>query len=86
MLFKKYDKDGYCPQGYEYVREHRGIGGSWVDSYCRKIPRKRHGDPDTELQRMRDQRKQESLKLATEEYSKMVEDRANNSLSSEEKL
>jgi len=70
MIFKKYDKDyegGRCPYGYEFVNAHKQ-GNTMVDSYCRKIPKKRFSDPDRKQQKIKEQKIQESKDIAEKVY------------------
>ncbi len=43
---------GKCPYGYEYVEAFRRDDGTWVDSYCRKLPKKRFRFTDPESQEL----------------------------------
>lgn len=51
---KKYRMDyeeGRCPVGFEYIAGYMTLEGKWVDSYCRKLPRRKGYDPAEESER-----------------------------------
>lgn len=81
MVFRKqvFDKEGKCPQGYEFINSY-SANGIYHQSYCRRIPRYRH-DPE-ERQRNKELLNQQKFenKLRND-----IED-GNNDLSSEESL
>ena len=69
---KKYDpnyENGYCPYGFIYVEGHVMSDGTRVDSYCRKLPKHRFGDPDLTANRNKQQMERQSGKAAEKAYS-----------------
>ncbi|OWP57378.1 MAG: hypothetical protein B2I17_01710 [Thermoplasmatales archaeon B_DKE] len=71
-MFKKFDlnyEGGKCPYGYEFVNSHKQ-GNTTIDSYCRKIPKKRFSfsDPDAKVQKRKEQKIQESRETAEKIY------------------
>ena len=71
-MFTKFDKNGKCPYGYEYVNGYRQED-IWIDGYCRKLPKKRFTDPDKKQQKLKEQKIQESREMAEKEYGESRE-------------
>ena len=44
-------EEGRCPVGFEYIASYMTMEGKWVDSYCRKLPRRKNYDPAEESER-----------------------------------
>jgi len=89
MLFKKYDKDyegGRCPMGFEYI-EADCQGNQWINGYCRKLPKHRFGgNHDQKQEKLKEQKKQESLELARKAYESREITDSRDSISDPEKL
>lgn len=66
MVFRKqvFDKEGKCPQGYEYVNSY-SANGIYHSSYCRRIPtyRYRH-DPEERIRMQEKKEEEKSLQRA----------------------
>ena len=64
MVFRKqvFDKEGKCPQGYEWISSY-SANGIYHQSYCRRIPRYRH-DPEERIRMQQKHDDEKSLQRA----------------------
>ncbi len=70
MRFRKYDlnyEEGKCPYRYEFVRAHNEKD-IYIDSYCRKLSKKRFGNPDIKPIKEDKRRQDKSLENAERAY------------------
>ncbi|QRF74589.1 hypothetical protein Thermo_00072 [Thermoplasmatales archaeon] len=66
---KRFDETGNCPARYEFVNGYMQ-GDHWIKSFCRKIRKFRFfADPEQREMKLREEKMQESLRLAQEAVS-----------------
>ena len=75
MVFRKqvFDKEGKCPQGYEYVNSY-SANGIYHSSYCRRIPRYRRHDPEERIRMQEKKEEEKSLQRAEKIFWNSEED------------